>query len=298
MSTFISNTIIRGLDTNIISLYQTFASLKMGRKMKVTLITGASGGIGEAFAHRLASENNNLLLVARNETKLQTLCNELIAKYPINAQYIAIDLSKHDADKTIFEESEKRDLQVDWLINNAGIGAGGDFLEYTLSEYLNMMHLNMDVMVGLCYRYLQQMRIRKNGIIINVGSMASFMPIPYMNVYAATKNFVRAFTEALAEENRPYNVQTMLLCPGATETGFFDAAQIGADRKSSFSTKKLETPKQVVESAMQGLKNKKITTISGFQNKLSKSILALIPINWGLKMYGNSMRKKLKIEIK
>jgi short-subunit dehydrogenase len=266
--------------------------------MKVTLITGASGGIGEAFAKRLASEKHNLLLVARNEARLQNLCSELNTKYQITAQYIAIDLSKPDADKTIFEETQNRNLQVDWLINNAGIGSGGEFLEYTLPEYLTMMHLNMDAMVALCYRYLPPMRSRKSGIVINVGSMAGFTPIPYMNVYAATKNFVRAFTQALAEENRLYDIQIMLLCPGATETGFFDAAKIDADRKSSFSTKKLETPEQVVESAMKGLKNKKVTTISGFQNKVGKSILAFIPTSWGLKMYGNSMRKNLKIEIK
>lgn len=268
--------------------------------MKVTIITGASGGIGEAFAKRLASAGHNLFLIARSEGRLKDLCTALSEKYNIKALYLAIDLAEANSDKLIFEETVKQDLQVDFLINNAGTGTGGDFLEYTLQEYLTMMHLNMDAMVALSYRFLPQMRNRKQGTIINVGSMASFLSIPYMNVYAATKNFMRAFTNALWDENRLYNVHVMLLCPGATETGFFDAAKIGADRKSSFSTTKLETPEQVVESAIKGLEKKKVTVISGRQNKFSIILMKLIPIpnQTLIRLYGNMKRKNLKIEIK
>lgn len=265
--------------------------------MKVTLITGASGGIGEAFAKRLASEKHNLLLVARTENKLQVLCNDLSTKYNIQAQYIAVDLSKPNADKIIFEETQKRNIEVDWLINNAGSGSGGDLLEYDLEFYMNMMQLNMNALIALTYRFLPQMRTRKSGTIINVGSMAGFGAIPYMNVYAATKGFVMYFTEALWEENRPHNIHTLLLCPGATETGFFDAAQISGDRKSSFSTKKLETPEQVVESAMKGLQKKSIVTVSGLQNKIGRRLTAIIPLKFGLKIWGNMSRKNLKLTV-
>ncbi|NIJ55195.1 SDR family NAD(P)-dependent oxidoreductase [Dyadobacter arcticus] len=261
--------------------------------MKVTLITGASAGIGEAFAKRLAEEKHNLLLVARSESKLQSLCEGLIAEYNINAQYIAIDLTKPGSDETLFIEMQKRNLQIDWLINNAGIGSGGDFLEHELKSEIDMMHLNMDAMVALTHRFLPQMRADKKGTIINVGSMAGFSPIPYMNVYASTKAFVRSFTEALQEENRLFNVKTMLLCPGATETNFFDAAKIGPDRKSSFSSKKLETPEQVVASALKGLKSNKRITVSGIQNKLSRRIIHFIPNSIILKMFGRQMRQNL-----
>lgn len=266
--------------------------------MKVTLITGASGGIGEAFATRLASEKHNLLLVARSEDKLKALCQQLSTQYGIRAQYIAIDLAKAGSDQVIADGVAKKDLEVDWLINNAGIGAGGDFLEYSLEDYQNMMHLNTDALVALTYRFLPQMRARKSGTIINVGSMAGFGPIPYMAIYAATKGFVSYFTEALWEENRLYGIQTMLLCPGATETGFFDAARIGPERKESFSSKHRQTPQQVVESAMQGLRKGSISTISGFQNKVSRRALPLIPTRFGLKLWGNLMRKNLKLTIK
>ena len=199
------------------------------------------------------------------------------------------------SDQVIADEVSKQELEVDWLINNAGMGTGGDFLEYGLEEYQHMMNLNMDAMVALTYRFLPPMRARKSGTIINVGSMASFGAIPYMGIYAATKGLVKYFTEALWEENRPYHIQTMLLCPGATETGFFDAAKIGPDRKSSFSTKDLETPEQVVESAMRGLKKGSIITISGFQNQLSRWVLPLVPTKFGLKMWGNWTRKNLKL---
>ena len=116
-------------------------------------------------------------------------------------------------------------------------------------------------MVGLTYLLLPQMRSQKLGTIINVDSMAGFLPLPYMGVYADTKGFVKFFTEALWGENRLYNIQTMFLCPGATETGIFDAAKIGADRKNSFSTKNMETAEDVVDSAMSGLTNKKMVTI-------------------------------------
>lgn len=265
--------------------------------MKVTLITGASGGIGEAFAKRLAKEKHNLLLIARSETRLRALCNELTAAHGVAVQYIAIDLAKPGSDQQIADEVGRRGLEITWLINNAGIGTGGDLLEYDLEDYRNLMHLNMDAVVALTYRFLPAMRAAKSGVVINVGSMAGFGPIPYMSVYAASKGFVQSFTEALWEENRLYGIRVMLLCPGATETGFFDAAKIGIDRKASFSSKKLETPGQVVETAMRGLQSTKIIAVSGFQNRLLRRIVSLIPVRLGLKLWGTQMRKNLQMTI-
>lgn len=266
--------------------------------MKVTLITGASGGIGEAFARRLAKEKHNLLLVARSENKLKDLCRQLSEQYAVSAQYIAIDLSLPDSDAIISEEVAKRNLQVDWLINNAGVGTAGDLLEYTLEDYQRMMRINMEVMVALTYRFLPPMRTNRNGTIINVGSMAGFTAMPYMTVYTSTKKFVQYFTQGLWEENRHHNIRTMLLCPGATKTGFLDAARITGDRRGPFFTQNAETPEQVVESAMKGLQRQSIITISGFGNKAGRVMMDLIPTRFGLKMWGNIMRKNLKLHIK
>lgn len=270
----------------------------MIRNMKVTLITGASGGIGEAFARHLAAQKHHLLLVARSENRLQLLCKELSVEYGIAAQYVATDLAEAGSDGLIAAEVAKRGMEVNWLINNAGIGTGGDLLEYSLEDYRNLMHLNMDALVALTYRFLPQMRAAKSGTIINVGSMAGFGPVPYMGIYAASKAFVRSFTEALWEENRPYHVRTMLLCPGVTETGFFDAARIGSDRQRSYSTSIKETPEQVVAAAMKGLKQGKIITVSGFHNKLGRAVISIAPEKPVLKLWGNKMRKELKLEIR
>jgi uncharacterized protein len=242
--------------------------------MNVTLITGASGGIGKAFAQRLAAEKHNLLLVARSEDKLRQLCDELSQKHNINAQYVALDLTKAGADEQLFAETEKRNLQVDWLINNAGIGSAGDFAQLDLNSELAMIQLNVSALVALTHRYLQPMRARKRGTIINVASMASFQPIPYMAAYAASKVFVRSFTEAIIEENRPYAIRIMLLCPGATETGFFDAAKVSAN---DILATDVETPEQVVNTALKGLQRGQQIAISGFKNRLGARLLALTP---------------------
>ena len=168
--------------------------------MKFTLITGASGGIGEAFARKLAEEKHNLVLVARSENKLHEICDELMLKHSIIAHYIALDLTEFEADKKLFEETVRHGYEVEWLINNAGFGSMGDFAELDLEHELQMIDLNISALVALTHRYLPRMRERGNGVIINVSSAASFQPIPFMATYAATKAFVTSYSQAIAEE--------------------------------------------------------------------------------------------------
>src|SRR3977135_4352674 len=194
--------------------------------MNTTLITGASSGIGEVFARKLAARGRNVLLVARSEDKLITLCNELGRSNSIRAQYVALDLSKPEAAARLFEEAEKRGLQRDMRINNAGFCSMGEFSKLDLVRELNMIDLNIKSLVELTHRFLQPMIERRQGAIINVASTAAFQPVPFMATYAATKAFVLSFSEALWEENRPYGVKVMALCPGVTDTNFFDAAKI------------------------------------------------------------------------
>jgi len=177
--------------------------------MKTTLITGASSGIGEVFARKLAARGDNVLLVARSEDKLMTLCNELGRINSIRAQYVAMDLSRPDAPTRLVAEAQKRDLEIDLLINNAGFGSMGDFAKLDLARELNMIDLNIRALVELTHRFLVPMRERKRGAIINVASTAGFQPVPFMATYAATKAFVLSFSEALWEENRPYGIKVM-----------------------------------------------------------------------------------------
>ncbi|MDO1451547.1 SDR family oxidoreductase [Rhodocytophaga aerolata] len=190
--------------------------------MNVTLITGATSGIGEALAYQLAGRKHNLLLIARNKQKLKKLCEELAAKNSIEAQYIVADLSEYNAPRYIFEEINKRNLSVNVLVNNAGIGSSGEFVKNDFQSDLDMLQLNNASLVALCQLFLPEMVKRKSGTLINVGSLASFFPSPYMAVYAASKAFVRSFTEALTEECKPYGIHVMLFCPGFTSTNFMN----------------------------------------------------------------------------
>ena len=263
--------------------------------MKVTLITGASSGIGEAFAKRLARDNHNLLLIARSETNLRALCDELMKLYAIKAQYMAIDLSRPGADEQVFIETQKRDLQVDWLINNAGIGSAGDFIKLNLRNEFNIVQLNIAFMIGLTQRYLQVMRANNSGTIINVGSVASFTPTPFQATYAATKAFMRSFTEALAAENNPYKIRFLLICPGLTETNFFkNGSMTEQDKKTISHGFKFQTPEQVVDEALKGLKKGKTKVISGFRNRLLVAALYFFPnallTKMGAKEFGPNFR--------
>jgi Short-chain dehydrogenases of various substrate specificities len=258
--------------------------------MKATLITGASSGIGETFARRLAAEKHNLVLVARSENKLRELCRELSDKYAITAYPIALDLSKPESEKILFEETEKQGFEIEWLINNAGFGSMGYFTEIERERELQMIDLNIRTLVALTHRYLAKMRERKSGVIINVSSAAGFQPLPFMATYAATKAFVTSFTQAIAEENRPFGIIVQALCPGATETRFFD----NAGMKEPVKVKGTQTPEQVVEAALKGVKKRKTTVISGLANYFGAVLGTLAPDRLVTKTVAGVLRKRVE----
>lgn len=253
--------------------------------MNTTLITGASSGIGEAFARKLATRGQNLLLVARSEDKLITLCNELGRAKSIRAQYVAMDLSQPDAPARLFEETQERDLQIDFLINNAGFGSIGDFTKLDLARELNMIDLNLRALVELTHRFLVPMRERQSGAIINVASTAAFQPVPFMATYAATKAFVLSFSEALWEENRRFGIKVMALCPGVTETNFFAASQMQKPP-----ARISQTAEDVVDTALRGLKWGRSHIISGWPNYLMIQSERLAPRSLVARVAGMALR--------
>lgn len=257
--------------------------------MNTTLITGASSGIGEAFARKLAARGRNVLLVARSEDKLIALCNELGRLTSIRAQYVALDLQQPDAPLQLFEETKKRELEVEMLINNAGFGSMGDFGKLDLEHELKMIQLNVRSLVELAHRFLGPMRERKRGTIINVASTAGFQPVPYMATYAATKAFVLSFSEALWDENRAHGVHVMALCPGVTETNFFEAA--GIDRPPM---RTVQTPEEVVETALRALNRKKSLVISGWANWFVVEAERFVPRSAVVKVAGNALRSRFE----
>ena len=256
--------------------------------MKYTLITGASGGIGEAFARRLASEGHNLMLVARSEEKLRNLCDELAAQNNIAAKHFAVDLIEVDSDLAVFDETEKQGLEIEWLINNAGFGSMGDFAELDLERELEMIELNVTAVVALTHHYLKKMRERRSGTIVNVSSSAGFQPIPFFATYAATKAFVSSFTEAIAEENRPFGIRIMALCPGTTDTGFFEAARI----EDPIKVKGVQTAEQVVDAALRGLEKGNHKTVSGWTNYFIASVVNVLPNSLITRVMALPLRKR------
>jgi short-subunit dehydrogenase len=253
--------------------------------MNTTLITGASSGIGEVFARKLAARGRNVLLVARSEDKLVTLCNELGRSNSIRAQYVALDLSRRETPERLFEEAKKRGLTVDLLINNAGFGSMGEFGTLDLARELNMIDLNIKSLVELTHRFLAPMIERKQGAIINVASTAAFQAVPFMATYAATKAFVLSFSEALWEENRPRGVHVMALCPGVTETNFFEAA-----RGKKPPARVAQTPEEVVDVALRGLARRKAVVVSGWTNLFMVESERLVPRALVTRMAGRMMR--------
>ena len=257
--------------------------------MNTTVITGASSGIGAAFARKLAARGRNVLLVARSEDKLIQLCNELGRVSGIRAQYFALDLLQPEAPAQLFEETQRRELVIDMLVNNAGFGSMDEFAKLDLERELEMIDLNVKSLVELTHRFLRPMQERKQGAIINVASTAGFQPVPYMATYAATKAFVLSFSEALWEENRELGVHVMALCPGVTDTNFFSSAKM--DRPPM---RTIQTAEEVVETALRALDHRKPSVISGWTNWLQVEAERFVPRSFVIKVAGKALRSQME----
>ncbi|GAB3920519.1 SDR family NAD(P)-dependent oxidoreductase [Larkinella terrae] len=262
--------------------------------MDVTLITGASGGIGEALATQLAARKHNLLLVARSADKLDRLCTQLAESYGVQANCIPADLSKPEAAGQIYEECRKKKLTVTLLINNAGIGSSGEFVKNDRQAELEMLQLNNASLVALCHLFLPNMIASRKGGIINVASLAAFFPSPYMAVYAASKVFVRSFTEALTQECKPYGIRVLLFSPGFTSTNFMNTpANDNAWGKALTDGAYTQTAQQVAIEMIQAWEKNETFHVSGRLNAWSVRLGALIPNATIARLFASRKRKQM-----
>ena len=223
------------------------------------LITGASAGIGRAFAFELAAGGTNLILVARRRDRLDELANELRAKYKIQVEVCAADLAQHSGPAEVFEFTSRKGFDVELLINNAGFGVYGEFAKSELSRDLEMVHVNIAAVLHLTRLYLPPMIARRHGDILILASTAAFQGVPYLNAYSATKAFDLLFAEALAEEVREHGVRVCALCPGSTTSEFSEVA----GQPSSVLRRK-ESAEKVAHVGLKALANGKSYVISGF----------------------------------
>lgn len=249
------------------------------------LITGASGGIGEEFATQLAAQGVNLVLVARRAEKLADLRVSLLERHPgLRIDVLTADLSVPGAAAELTHQVQELGARIDVLINNAGVGSHGQFIDEVPEQVAAQIQLNCGSVVDLTARFLPAMVRARRGVVINVASTAAFQPVATMAVYAATKAFVLSFTEALWWETHNRGVRVLALCPGATETGFF------ASTGQEFMTRGRQTPGQVVATALGALDKSSPTAISGAMNSLSATAYRVMPRRVMAMMSGRMVR--------
>lgn len=239
-----------------------------------SLVTGASGGIGLHFAEELAKEGHNLILVARNAAKLDQLAKTLIEKHQVKVDVIPCDLGK--ADKANEFVDKIKNYKIDILINNAGIGLYGEFYNTALSAELNMIQLNITSLTQITKAVLPQMKKRNSGKILNIASTAAFQPGPLMAVYFATKAYVLSFSEAIAKELEDTNITVTAFCPGATESGFQNAAKA---ENSKLFNQKLPNAKEVAIAGLAAMNSGKRVSIHGAMNWVLTQSVRVAPRN-------------------
>jgi len=242
---------------------------------KTALITGASSGIGKELARVHSKTGGDSIIVARRESKLNELKDELESEYNINCTTIVKDLSVPGAAKELYDEVQSKGLQVDYLINNAGFGLRGKFHELPWERQHQMMNLNMAAVTELMYLFLPDMVKRNAGKILNNSSTASYMPGPLQAIYYASKSYVQFLSNAVAEELHDTNVTVTNLMPGATETEFAKTADM--DRTELF--KNAFPAKLVAEEGYAAMLKGKLDVISGISlsQKFMLPMIAITP---------------------
>jgi len=253
---------------------------------KWALITGASAGIGVAFAKELALGGANLVLTARRKDRLEDLARGLAENYKIGAEVIAADLADSNAPEKIFAFTKEKGIKIELLINNAGFGQYGEFPTIELQRLLDMVQVNCSAVVHLTRLFLPQMIHRKRGDVLILASTASFQAVPYISTYAATKAFDLLFAEGLAEEMKPYGIRVCALCPGSTESEFHAVA--GQEKF----LRNAETAEKVAHTGLKALAAGKSYVISGFGNYLGAHGERLVPRRFVTKIAAGMFKPK------
>lgn len=234
-----------------------------GSSRQTALVTGASSGIGLELAKIFAREGFDLVLVARRKDELDKLAAEIGPKHGAKVRTIAKDLAKASAADELF--AELKDQPIDVLVNNAGFGTYGKFIETPLAVELQQLQLNIVTLTHLTKLFAQPMVERKRGRILNLASTAAFQPGPLMAVYYATKAYVLSFSEAISNELAGTGVTVTVLCPGPTESGFQSAAKM---EKSKLVEGGLADSKSVAEAGFRGMMKGKVIVVPGVMNKI------------------------------
>jgi short-subunit dehydrogenase len=246
-------------------------------RTRFALITGATSGIGNGFAHVLAREGFNLVIAARNETRLEEVRNELEDKYSIEVKIIPRDLANPEAPSEIFESLKQEGIILDVLVNNAGFNVYGKFEETDLEEEIKMIRLHVVAVTQLTKLFLRQRSRQVENMILNVSSIAGLVPGPLVSVHFATRAYILSFSRALANELQGSDAHVTCLCPGPIKSAFFGRAGMSNVRLASGKPIKLMDAEIVAAIGYDGLKKRKVVVVPGYRNKIIAFMATVAP---------------------
>ncbi|WP_454062476.1 SDR family NAD(P)-dependent oxidoreductase [Candidatus Nitrospira salsa] len=255
----------------------------------LAIVTGASRGIGAEYAQRLASRGYPLLLVGRDKTRLQQVSEHISRDHHVKVIIECLDLSIVGAAHQLFALAQKSKTPADILINNAGFGMYGTFSDMPMTRIREMLQLHITTVVESTRLFLPTMIERRSGAIINVASVAGFLPIPYMTEYAATKAFLISFSESLAEEVRESGVTIQACCPGSTDTNFHNTA--GYRPTNPLGS---QTAQEVVQASLTGLDKHGSRITVGWQGWLSDRFSRFLPRSMMIRMVGKQVKPRTR----
>ncbi len=251
------------------------------KKKNFALITGASSGIGEAFARKLASQGYNLIIIARRKKRLQSLAAELQEKHSIRIEVLAADLTmEQDISKIEKKIAELNDISI--LVNNAGFGTRGYFAEVDITKSVNMIKVHIITSTRLTKAVLPQMIKQNSGAIINLGTLAVGLPNPGVTVYTATKSYLSNFSKSLQSEmnKKDLNIKIQVLCPGLTQTDFFNTEELGYQTLDSEDEYDIQLPDEVVEESLASLTKEGVIVVPGSKNRKIRSLMVKEGKSW------------------
>jgi short-subunit dehydrogenase len=236
------------------------------------LVTGASAGIGAELARELAGRGAKLILTARRKERLEALAAELTAR-GTETRIVAADLNDREAPQQIYDATEGAGIAVDILINNAGLGQFGAFYSTPMEQELSQVRVNCEAVVHLTRLFVPRMVERKRGWVLVVASTASFQPVPYLSTYAATKVFDRFFAQALAAEVAQFGIKVTTLCPGPTESEFWEVSRASAFKR------KVQPTAEVAHLGIEALVRGKRTIIANVEGRLTAFLVRFLPVS-------------------
>jgi uncharacterized protein len=247
--------------------------------MNYALVTGASKGIGKAIALELASHGYGILLVSRNIEDLSLVADEISSRYQVNSYAMALDLSELNAAEKVFEWCKENGYTVQVLVNNAGYGASGKYMDYSIELYTNMILLNVVTMNSLCHLFIPQMMAMNKAYILNIASIGAFQAVPGLNVYAATKSFMLSFSRGLRVELKGSPISVTCVCPGPSDTDFLLRANLKP--KAMRVARRLNlSPQKVARIAVRGTFSGRAVLVTGLLNWLSVVMVRILPKQW------------------